>query len=73
MHEPSQMHSNMLQLQNVMMQTGQGFCDLQHFSSVCWPAVVIHWDSSGEQVNSCTAVKSTFCENEQVFGFAAHY
>lgn len=61
-----------------MMQVGQVYCIPQHFSSVCWPAVVIYWDALGEQVNGlttvngCTADKSKFCENEQVFGLAAH-
>lgn len=44
-----------------MMQIGQGYCISQHFSSVCWSAVAIYWDTSGEQV---TADKSKFCENE---------
>lgn len=32
---------------------------------------MIDWDASGEQVDGCTADKSTFCENEQEFGFAS--
>lgn len=55
------------------MRIGQGYCISQHFSSVCWPAVEIYWDTSGEQVNRCTADKSMFCKNEQVFGFFSEW